>query len=143
MFHQKETLLYKVFKAKFFPEGCIFDDTVPSKCSSYVWRSILQAREVVQKGTIWRVDDGASIKVWDHKWLLDMSNSKVLSLRGTSPITLVKELLVPNSYRWDMDLLDSTFVPWEAEEKKRIHISGYDQEDAYIWLLTPDGEYSI
>ena len=116
LFHQKETLLYKVFKVKFFPEGCIFDATVPSKCSSYAWMSILQAREVIQKGAIWRVDNGASIKVWDHKWLLNMSNNKVLSLRGTSPITLVKELLVPNSYRWDMDLIDSTFVPWEAEE---------------------------
>lgn len=75
----------------------------------------MQAREVIQKGAIWRVGDGASIKVWDHRWLPDMSNSKVLSPRGTSPITLIKELLVPNSYRWGMDLLDSTFVPWEAE----------------------------
>lgn len=114
LFHQKETLLYKVFKAKFFLEGCIFDASVLSKCS-YVWRSILQAREAIQKGAIWRVGDGASIKVWDHRWLPDMSNSKVLSPRGTSPITLIKELLVPNSYRWGMDLLDSTFVPWEAE----------------------------
>jgi len=63
LFHQKETLLYKVFKAKFFPEGCIFDAAVPSKCSSYAWRSILQAREAIQKRAIWRVNDGASIKV--------------------------------------------------------------------------------
>lgn len=44
LFHQKETLL--VFKAKFFLEGCIIDASVLSKCS-YVWRSILQAREVI------------------------------------------------------------------------------------------------
>ena len=62
LFHQKDTLLYRVFKSKFFPNGSIFYAAVPTKCS-FTWRSIMQAREVIQKGAIWRVGDGLSIKV--------------------------------------------------------------------------------
>ena len=62
LFHQKDTLLYRVFKSKFFPNGSIFYAAVPAKCL-FAWRSIMQAREVIQKGAIWRVGDGLSIKV--------------------------------------------------------------------------------
>jgi len=36
----KDTLLYRVFKTKFFPSGSIFDAAVLVKCF-YAWRSIL------------------------------------------------------------------------------------------------------
>ena len=42
-----------------------------------------------------------------------------------------------------MDLIDHTFMSWEAEEIKWIHVNGFGQDDAYVWLLTPDGEYSV
>ncbi|XP_030922949.1 uncharacterized protein LOC115949813 [Quercus lobata] len=46
LFHQKDTLLYRVFKSKFFLSRSIFDAAVPAKCS-YAWQSILQARGVI------------------------------------------------------------------------------------------------
>ena len=60
--HQKNTLLYKVFSAKYFPEGSILDAPIPTKFS-YAWKSILQSRLVIQKGAIWRVRDGRSISI--------------------------------------------------------------------------------
>nr|POE73425.1 hypothetical protein CFP56_08728 [Quercus suber] len=36
-----------------------------------------------------------------------------------------------------------TFIPWEAVEIKQIHVCAHRQEDVYIWLLTPDGNYSV
>ena len=62
LFHQKDTLLYRVFKLEFFLNGSIFYAIVQAKCS-FAWWSIMQAREVIQKGAIWRVGDGLSIKV--------------------------------------------------------------------------------
>ena len=115
---------------------------IPTNCS-YVWRSILQAREVIQKGAIWRVGDGALINIWERRLLPFTASSKVLSPQGSSDVVWVKKLLVPNSGIWDSDLLDRTFIPWEAEEIKRIHVCAHGQNDAYIWPLTPDGNYSV
>ena len=42
LLHQKNTLLFKVFNAKYFPNGTILEAPVHLKCF-YAWRSILQA----------------------------------------------------------------------------------------------------
>ena len=131
-----------IISAKFFPGGTIFDAGIPINCS-YAWRSILQAREVILKGAIWRVGDGASIKIWEHRWLPSTPSGFVLSPKAGSDAVWVKELLVPNSGRWNSDLLERNFMPWEAEEIKRIHVCALGQNDAYIWPLTPDGNYSV
>ena len=51
LFHQKDSLVYKVFQAKKFPGGSIFDAVIPSRCS-HAWHSILQARDVILKGAV-------------------------------------------------------------------------------------------
>ena len=142
VFSPKDTLLFRVFKSKFFLSENIFDAVVPVKCS-YAWRSILQATEVFQKDAIWRVGDGLSIKVWEHRWLTNPAHSKILSPRLNSAISRVSELLLPNAQSWNVDLIDHTFMSWEAKEIKQIHVSGFGQEDAYVWLFTSDGEYFV
>ena len=57
----------------------------------------MQAREVVQKGAIWHVGDGLSIKVWEHRWLPDPAHSKILSPRLNSAISQVSELFLTNA----------------------------------------------
>ena len=49
--HHEDTLLFKVFSAKYFPNANILDALIHPKCS-YAWRSILIACGVIEKGAI-------------------------------------------------------------------------------------------
>ena len=57
LLHNSDSLLYKVFKAKLFPNYSILDPAV-KLLGSYAWQRILKAREIVKSGSIWRIGDG-------------------------------------------------------------------------------------
>lgn len=47
--------------------------------SSMVWKSILEARDLIDKGARWRVSNGKNIKIWEHRWLPTPASFKVQS----------------------------------------------------------------
>ena len=71
----------------------------------FAWRSILQVRDVINKGVVWRVGNGESIKIWEHKWLPELSNSYVVSPRIDTEVSLVKDLFVAGRRVWDPSLV--------------------------------------
>ena len=78
IYHEKETLLYRVFRAKYFPSGDIFEAVQNPRCS-YAWKSIMLARDVISNGALWRIGDGKDIQIWQHWWLPSPGSGKVLS----------------------------------------------------------------
>ena len=49
LLHDDNSLFYRVFKARFFPNGTILD-AKDSTSTSYAWKSILKGRELILKG---------------------------------------------------------------------------------------------
>ena len=142
LLHQKNMLLFKVFRAKYFPTSSILEAPVHSKCS-YAWRSILQARDIINQGAIWRVGNGQLIDVWNHHWLLNLACSKIISPRVDSSISQVCDLFYSDTRIWDLGRLEECFLPREAEMVARIPLCEDWDEDILIWPLTSDGEYSV
>ena len=118
------------------------DAPVHPNCS-FAWRSILQALEVINRGAIWRVGNGLSIDIWNHRWLSEHGESKVVSPRQGAKISRVHELFYLDTRVWDPSLLERCFLPWEAEMIKQIYVHDGDGEDVLVWPLTPDGNYSV
>ena len=108
LLHHKESLLYKLFNGKYFPNGSILEAPIHPRCS-FAWRSILQARDVINKGAVWRVGNGESIKIWEHNWLPDHSNSKVVSPRTNTNTLFVKDLFLEGRRVWDPGLVEMIF----------------------------------
>ncbi|KAK9988680.1 hypothetical protein SO802_028919 [Lithocarpus litseifolius] len=142
LIHQKETLLFKVFSAKYFPNGCVLDAPIHPKCF-YAWRSILQARDVINKGAIWRVGNGELIDIWGHRWLPDLTHGKIISPRANTSVARICELFVPNTKIWVLGKLALCFLPWEVEIVSQIQVCADGKENVLIWPLTADGGYSV
>ena len=62
------TLAARVLKARYFPNSTFFNASVGYR-PSYIWRSFLAVKELVQKGCKWNIGDGRNVNVWEDFWL--------------------------------------------------------------------------
>ena len=68
LIHENHSLFYRVYKARYFP-NCSFMFAELGNNPSFVWRSLLAARDLIREGSRWQVGDGRSIGVFTHRWL--------------------------------------------------------------------------
>lgn len=66
-----------MFKAKFFPNCSVYDCEASTK-GSYTWKSIIQAKHVMDLGSVWRIGNGQSVKIRGDRWLPQISASKIV-----------------------------------------------------------------
>nr|XP_023887877.1 uncharacterized protein LOC112000001 [Quercus suber] len=142
LLHNKDSLFYKVFKAKYFPNCSILDAGVKVN-GSYAWQSILKAREVVQMGSKWRIGDGQSVMIHGDKWLPDLYSSCVVSPQKNFPNnTRVCALIDVENRCWMEDRIREEFLPHEAEAILSLPLSFNGKEDRLIWAETTNGYYT-
>ncbi|KAL0004830.1 hypothetical protein SO802_012391 [Lithocarpus litseifolius] len=142
LLHNQNSLFYKVFKARFFPNSTIME-AKDSRLGSYAWRSILVGREVIQRGARWRVGDGKKIRIWQDHWLPRKHPPQVLSCPlADFENAKVDVLIDPRSRRWNEDMVDGLFSAEEAELIKKIPLSQEAAEDILFWPHSCDGRYN-
>ena len=57
LIHNTHSLFYRVYKSRYFP-NCSFMGAELGNNPSYVWRSLLAARNIIREGSKWKVGDG-------------------------------------------------------------------------------------
>ena len=140
--HDIDSLFFKVFKAKYFPTGTIFDAKAGS--GSYAWKSILKARKVIQLGAQWRIGDGSSVKIFKDSWLPDVHSGRVLSpVSVLSEDATVDQLLDSESRWWNTNLVETIFIPSEAQQIKSIPVCHFAQKDFLFWPLSRTSMYQV
>jgi hypothetical protein len=73
-----DSLVAKIFKEKYYPHGSFLESSL-GRQPSYAWRSIYNAKSLLQAGLVWRVGDGKSINIWTNHWLPIPGSHKVQS----------------------------------------------------------------
>ena len=107
LIHNTDSLLYKVFKAKYFSHCTILDEEVKMK-GSYAWQSILKARSLVHTGSTWRIGNGEKVLIRGDNWLLDQFSKQVISPQKTSQIILM------SAHSW----MKKPLAGWKKESVK-------------------------
>lgn len=62
------SIVYRVFKARYFPKEEFLSAELGSQ-HSYAWRSIMVVQFLVQLGYRWQVGKGLSLNILNDKWL--------------------------------------------------------------------------
>ena len=115
------------------------------KRPSYIWRSILSAREVIKMGSRWVIGNGRRVHIWNDKWIPVADTYKVISpkVQISRGGEMVSCLLNEESRGWNVDLIRTTFLPHEAEVILGIPISPVAPKDSQVWTKTPDGTFTV
>jgi hypothetical protein len=138
-----ESLITKLLKAKYFPKCDFFDSSIGHN-PSFVWRSIWNAKFVIQGGYKWSIGNGDTIKVWEQNWLKEgMSLPLSTDTYNLQNHVTVKDLLMPNSKKWNYEVLCSMFEANTVSTIMKTPLFDSVREDTIVWKLEQDGNYSV
>ncbi|XP_041025480.1 uncharacterized mitochondrial protein AtMg00310-like [Juglans microcarpa x Juglans regia] len=100
-----DSLAAQVLKAKYFTSTNFQEAKIGSK-PSYVWRSFLAARPLVEAGSYWRIGNGHQAQVWKDKWILSSNPSKAQSsVNVLTNNATVSSLIDTTTKQWNYALV--------------------------------------
>ncbi|KAF5477145.1 hypothetical protein F2P56_003817 [Juglans regia] len=138
-----DSLAAKVLKMKYFPTS----DFLQAKMGvrpSFMWRSLCAARELIKKGSIWRIGNGQDTKIWNYRWLPQPSSYMVQTpIQVLHAEARVAELITEETKQWNRGLVVSVLGNEVAEVVFKIPISFTGASDRLIWLGTKDGQFTV
>ncbi|XP_019188876.1 PREDICTED: uncharacterized protein LOC109183146 [Ipomoea nil] len=142
MLTKPDSLVARVYKARYFPKGSFFDAQVGNN-PSFCWRSIMAAKSIICGGVRRRIGNGEATFIWTHPWL---RNDHDPMIQTEMPIQL-KEAKVAGSIDqqtgvWDPSILTDLFQPSDVAEIMKIHISP-EYDDTWYWHGDLRGEYTV
>ena len=99
MLQEDDSLLYKCYKARYFPRST-FLEAVESPNFSFIWRSIMAALPIFKSSCCWRVGNGSSIRVkWD-RWIPNHPTHKILYSTNEETEDLIVSDLIDSDLHW-------------------------------------------
>ena len=140
---QQNSLMAKVLKAKYFSHSTFYEAKVKPGIS-YSWRNILHSRWILKKCCFWTIGNGTTIDIWKDNWLPFQNGFKILS-KEPSNNTLVKisDLIDPNTKDWNISILNTTFMPIEAQQISQIPLTNTTEEDDIVCAGINHGDYIV
>ena len=87
-------------------------ECVSSNKGSFAWKSLLQACQVIDLGSGWRIGDGQLVRIREDKWLPKIPVARLVSRSATlPPEAKVSELIKEDTHAWRSALIRSEFLP--------------------------------
>ena len=94
----------------------------------------MAAQNIVHRGMSWQVGNGNKTRVWHDKWIPRPCIYKVISTeKPNSTNALVCELINRGTREWNIDKLNSWFLPKDREAILGIPFSSSNTSDRIVW----------
>lgn len=138
-----ESLTHKILKAKYFPRHNILEAGLGFQ-PSYLWRSLLAAKPIVEDGLAWRIGDGRSVKIASDRWIgLDHPARPMQIIDEDWREEYVGRLIDTETGRWNRNLVQQVFNTTDAKQILSIPIGSSQQEDRRVWRFTKHGFFTV
>ncbi|GAU40629.1 hypothetical protein TSUD_190060 [Trifolium subterraneum] len=136
-------LVAKLIKARYFPRSSLFETPLGYN-SSFAWRSMWHARQILSLGCRWRIGSGENIRVMHDPWLRGKVNKWVSSPQPAGVYQLsVIDLLHENYKAWNIVKVRNFFSGDVAERILETPLVNSVREDKVVWEEERNGCYSV
>jgi hypothetical protein len=137
-----DSLAARVMRGKYFPNSDFLGSNLGKK-ASYAWRSIWQAKGLLQEGLLWRVGNGSRINLWDDRWIPDPPHNILDKVRALPREATVADIISREANWWDVPLIKNIFSEETVDRICSIPINPRFHEDKLIWRGTKKGGFSV
>lgn len=137
------SLVARLMRARYFPRSDFLNAQIGTN-PSYVWRSILEAQDVVRQGCRRCIGDGQSTRVWQVPWLPCVENGY---LTTEMPEQLqhvnVNGLFAENQTEWDEEVLFDICNERDRELIRHVPIPQRQRADSWCWTFDGNGDFTV
>ena len=125
------SLVGKVLKARYFPRSSILDANLGFN-PSFIWRSIMAAKDVVIRGRRIQIGNGQQVIIGKDPWLPDPEGGFTTSeLPEEIVMAPVCSLMMANECRWDYNVVNDLFNTRDRDLILKIPLSV--RRDCDMW----------
>ena len=136
------SLIYRLFKARYFRDGSLFSATRGAQ-PSYAWNSMRFGRDLLQQRIQFSIRDGQSTIMGLDPWL-PTTPPRPPKLSSTAYSELkVTSLIDQQSNQWDDTKIQLMIDPEDHHLIYKIYLPQNPKPDSYIWSPTHDGRYTV
>ncbi|CAA7037370.1 unnamed protein product [Microthlaspi erraticum] len=137
------SLLARVLKGRYFRYTSPLE-TAKANAPSYGWRSIIAAKDLLQKGLRRSIKSGFDTKVWTDPWLPTIPARPALDNgNGRNPHLYVNHLIDFNTKEWKMDTIKELIHPTDIPLITSLRPSRVFDCDGYVWSHSTSGQYTV
>ncbi|XP_073136938.1 uncharacterized mitochondrial protein AtMg00310-like [Henckelia pumila] len=126
LLRNQDSLVFRVLKGRYFKHGRLLDASLGNN-PSYIWSSFLWSKEILTKGLVWRVGDGAAIDIYKDIGIPSLTSklgqSSSMGQRNNPISSLIK------NGSWDQDLISHKFNSFVADEIVKIPLTVHPGRD--------------
>lgn len=102
------------------------------------------AKPILQRGSCWRVGNGAAIRILKDAWIPNHPSNKVLHpSQNIDEEMMVSELIDLDSRWWDRGFILQNFNREDAEAILRVPLSRRCISNSLFWIPNKSGEYTV
>ena len=138
LIHINWSLFYRVYKARYSPNTSFLDAELGNN-PSFVWRSLLAARDIIHTGSRWTIGDGRNVSVASHSWL---PHSPVF-LNTPSQDMKVIDLIDQDTWQWDRGKLFATYDRRTCESILALPLTHQNSHDKLIWKENRSQRFTV
>ena len=141
--HETESLVAKILKARYYPTSNFLKAHIGAN-PSFTWRSIMEGRDLLLKGIIWRVGTGSFIEIRNDPWIPDLEGFRIMDPNQIPEhIQTVAHIILQNPVRWDREMISSSFSDQDAKAILELPLNQTSREDNMFCFSKKRGNFSV